>query len=132
MNTHYRLRVDCRDVLGLDKSIRFAGIIRDRQVVSFAKRPGIQAMLDCEYGNMAHHQASVRASMEEMFDEDLGRTNWMITSKEYVKMITVFFDDEMLIFSTDADSDHDRIIKSIQKLGAGGSEDGPGRREVVS
>jgi hypothetical protein len=51
-----------------------------------------------------------------MFNERLGKTNWMITSKEKVKLITLFLDDGLLILSTGPDSDHDEIIRKIKNL----------------
>jgi hypothetical protein len=55
--------------------------------------------------------------MEEMFDDTLGKTNWMITAKERVKLITLFLDDGgLLIFSIEVDADHDKIIRKIQSL----------------
>jgi hypothetical protein len=53
-----------------------------------------------------------------MFNEKLGKTNWMITSKEKVKLITLFLDDGLLILSTHPDADHDDIIAQIQSLNA--------------
>ena len=65
---------------------------------------------------MVHYQASVKASWDEMFNAKLGKTNWMITSKEKVKLITLFLDDGLLILSTSPDSDHDEIISKIKSL----------------
>ena len=67
-------------------------------------------------GNLAHYQASVKAGMEEMFDGQLGKTNWMITCKEFVKMITLFLDDGLLIMSMESEGNHDRLIQRIQGL----------------
>jgi hypothetical protein len=103
-------------ILSLDESIRFVGRIKDRKVISFLRRNNAEPLLDEELGNMAHYQASLKASMEEMFDGPLGKTNWMITSKEYVKLITIFLDDGLLILSTESDADHDNIIQKIQRL----------------
>lgn len=103
-------------ILLMDESIRFVGRIKDRKVVSFLRRGDAEPLLDEELGNMAHYQASLKASMEEMFDGPLGKTNWMITSKEYVKLITIFLDDGLLILSVENDADHDGIIQKIQKL----------------
>ncbi|MDH3361766.1 MAG: hypothetical protein OEL56_06895 [Nitrosopumilus sp.] len=66
--------------------------------------------------NLAHYQISVKASMEAVFDDSLGKTNWMITSKELVKLITLFLDDGLLILSIDSEGDHDIVIKKIQSL----------------
>jgi hypothetical protein len=106
----------CKHVLSLDDSIRFVGRIKDRKVIAFARHPEKKPLLDSELGNLAHYHASVKASMEEMFDGALGKTNWMITAKEKVKLITLFLDDGLLIFSIDVKADHDEIIKRIQNL----------------
>lgn len=106
----------CRRVLCIDDSIRFVGRIRERRVIAFARHPDKKPLLDTELGNLVHYQASVKASMEEMFDDALGKTNWMITAKEKVKLVTMFLDDGLLIFSLEVNADHDKIIKKIQSL----------------
>lgn len=106
----------CTQILNLDTDIRFVGRIKDRKLITFARRPTATPLLDEELSNMAHYQASVKASWDEMFDEKLGKTNWMITSKEKVKLITLFLDDGLLIFSTNPDSNHDEIIAKIKNL----------------
>ena len=103
-------------IIGLDNAIRFAGRIKDRKLISFARRSNTTPMLDEELSNMAHYQASIKAAWEDMFNESLGKTNWLITSKEKVKLITLFLDDGLLILSVNPKSDHDSIIKKIQKL----------------
>lgn len=85
-------------------------------MVAFARRESLTPLLDEELGNMAHYQASVKASLEEMFDSMLGPTNWMVTSKEKVKLITIFPDDGLLILSTQPEADHDHIIDEIKIL----------------
>jgi hypothetical protein len=103
-------------ILHLDDDIRFVGRIRNRKLVSFARRPTATPLLDEELSNMVHYQASVKASWDEMFNEKLGKTNWMITSKEKVKLVTLFLDDGLLIFSIEPDSNHDEIIRKIKNL----------------
>ena len=114
--SEYYTKEECRKVLDLDESIRFVGRIKDRQVVAFVRRKSSEPLIDEEMGNLAHYQASVKANMEEMFDGQLGKTNWMITCKESVKMITLFLDDGLLILSIDHDGNHDQVIQKIQRL----------------
>ena len=85
-------------------------------MISFARRPNIACLLDEELNNMVHYQASIKAAWEDMFNNALGKTNWMITSKEKVKLLTLFLDDGLLILSTEPNSNHDAIIKKIQNL----------------
>lgn len=103
-------------ILKLDNSIRFVGRIKDRKLVTFARNQSAAPLLDEELSNMVHYQASVKASWDEMFNEKLGKTNWMITSKERVKLITLFLDDGLLILSTEPESEHDVIIQKIKNL----------------
>ncbi|NIP62061.1 MAG: hypothetical protein GWN01_11820 [Nitrosopumilaceae archaeon] len=104
----------CRGILELDETIRFVGKVDSGKVVSFVRRAS--PLLDDELSNMAHYQASHKANMEEMFDGQLGQTDWMITSKEQVKLITLFLDDGLLILSTEPDCNHDQLINKIKKL----------------
>jgi hypothetical protein len=103
-------------ILNLDAGVRFVGRIKDRKLITFVRKPTAAPLLDEELSNMVHYQASVKASWDEMFNEKLGKTNWMITSKEKVKLITLFLDDGLLILSTNPDSNHDEIITKIKNL----------------
>lgn len=110
------IKVTCSKVLELDENIRFVGRIKDRKLLSFVRRRDSKPLLSDELANLSHYQISVKVNMERMFDEALGMTNWMITSKDKVKLITVFLDDGLLILSTEPEADHDNIIKEIQKM----------------
>ena len=105
-------------ILEIDKTIRFVGRIKDRKLLVFVRRQDSKPLLSDELSNLSHYQASVKASMDEIFDDTLGKTNWMITSRENVKLLTIFLDDGLLILSTEPASDHDKIIKKIQSLNA--------------
>ena len=110
------VKATCSKVLELDENIRFVGRIKDRKLLSFVRRNDSKLLLSDELANLTHYQISVRVNMERMFDETLGNTNWMITSKDKVKLITVFLDDGLLILSTEPKADHDTIIRGIQKM----------------
>ena len=105
-------------ILEIDKTIRFVGRIKDRKLLVFVRRQDSKPLLSDELSNLSHYQASVKASMDEIFDDTLGKTNWMITSRENVKLLTIYLDDGLLILSTEPSSDHDKIIKKIQSLNA--------------
>ncbi|MEM2160942.1 MAG: hypothetical protein QXN55_08320 [Candidatus Nitrosotenuis sp.] len=116
MSRQYNPLEVCNHVLKIDESIRFVGRIKDKKVIAFARNMSKSPLLDSELGNMAHYWASIKAGVEEMFDGPLGKTNWMITAKERVKLVTLFLDDGLLIFSLEVEADHDKIIKQIQSL----------------
>jgi len=96
--------------------MRFDGRIKNRNVMAFVRIKDFEPLIDEEMGNLAHCQASVKSNMEEIFDSQLGKTNWMITCKDLVKMITLFLDDGLLILSIDGTGNHDQVIQKIQKL----------------
>lgn len=103
-------------ILQIDKEIRFVGRIKGRKLLSFVRRANSKPLVDEELGNLSHYQVSVKASMESVFDEALGKTDWMITAREKVKLITIFLDDGLLILSTEPKADHDKIINGIKSL----------------
>jgi len=112
----HETKKDYKKILSLDESIRFVGRIKEKKITAFVRRDDSEPLLDDEMSDLAHYQISVNASMEEIFDDSLGKTNWMITSKELVKLITLFLDDGLLILSIDSEGDHDIVIKKIQSL----------------
>ncbi|MBI5859231.1 MAG: hypothetical protein HZB73_00500 [Nitrosarchaeum sp.] len=112
----YDSKGNYRKILDLDESIRFVGRIKNRKIISCVRREKSEPLFDEEMSNMAHYLASVKASMEEMFDEYLGKTKWTVTSKEFVKLITFFLDDGLLILSMDSEGDHNRVIQKIKSL----------------
>jgi len=106
----------CLQILNLDENVRFVGIVKCNKLVSFAKRKDWYEITN-EISSAVHHQASKEILQCEMSeDDDLGITNWMITSKEFVKMLTIFLEDSMLIISSEPNADHDSIINKIKTL----------------
>ena len=100
----------------LDESIRFVGKIMNRELVSYVRREKIAPLLDEEGANMAYYQVSIHSMMDEMFDKELGKTNFILTSRERVKLITILQDDGFLILSIDPLGDHVEIIEKINNM----------------
>lgn len=105
-----------KKILDLDEKVRFVGRIEERQGITFIRRNDSKPLLNEEMGNLTHYQASVKDEIEEIFDVQLGKTNWMITCKKFVKRITIFLDDGLLILSMESNGNHDQIIQKIQGL----------------
>ena len=98
----------------LDESIRFVGKIMNRELVSYVRREKIAPLLDEEGANMAYYQVSIHSMMDEMFDKELGKTNFILTSREKVNLITILQDDGFLILSVDPSGDYVKIIEKIK------------------
>ena len=106
----------CKKILALDSKIRFAGKIVDDKLVSTARKEGVIPLLDKDLAALAHHQVSVKAMMDKMFTEKLGKTDWIVESKGKVKLLTIFQRDGILILSTEPTSDPHVIIEKIKNL----------------
>ncbi len=106
----------CKKILALDPLIRFAGKIVNDKLLSSARKDGVIPLLDKDLASLAHHQVSVKAMMDKMFTDKLGKTDWIVESKGKVKLLTIFQQDGILILSTDPTSDHHAIIEKIKKL----------------
>jgi len=65
--------VKLTEILKLDDSVRFVGKIKNRKLHSFMRRENKTPLLDDELDIMVHYHASVKASMENMFDRLLAR-----------------------------------------------------------
>ncbi|MDE1769252.1 MAG: hypothetical protein KGI28_01690 [Thaumarchaeota archaeon] len=117
MTTSYETGGDyCKKILALDSKIRFAGKIVGEKLVSTARKDGVIPLLDKDLAALAHHQVSVKAMMDKMFTDKLGKTDWIVESKGKVKLLTVFQEDGILILSTEPTSDHHAIIEKIKNL----------------
>jgi len=51
--------------------------------------------------DLPHHQVSVKAAMDKMYTDKVGKTDWIVESKGKVKILTVFQEDGILIISTE-------------------------------
>ena len=106
----------CQKILAIDPLIRFAGKIMGDKLISSARKDGVIPLLDKDLAALAHHQVSVKAMMDKMFNEKLGKTDWIIESKGKVKLLTVFQEDGILIISTEPTADHHKIIERLKTL----------------
>ncbi len=106
----------CKRILDLDAQIRFAGKIVNDQLVSSARRDGVIPLLDKQLADLAHHQVVVKAMMDKMFVDKMGKTDWVVESKGKVKLLTIFQEDGILILSTEPASDHHLIIEKIKNM----------------
>lgn len=106
----------CMAILNLDDSIRFVSRIQNNKVSAIVTRKGWK-LIASELSDLAHYQASRKVERHEMEEDSVsGVTDWMITCKENVKLITVFPDDGMLVLSVDPVADHDDILARIMAL----------------
>ena len=104
----------CAKILRIDPSIRFVGILcKCGRLKAYDRKRGITPQLDVPETKLVHREALLKAKMNKVFDQKLGKTNWSVECRENVKWITVYVDKDLILLSTETSSNHDEIVQRI-------------------
>lgn len=104
----------CQDIIKMDKTIRFVGILcKCGRLKAYDRKKGITPQLTVPETKLVHREALLKAKMNKVFDVKLGKTNWSVESRHNVKWITVYHDKDLILVSTEILSNHDSIVQKI-------------------
>ena len=104
----------CEEILKIDTSIRFVGILcKCGRLKTYGRKKGMIPQLSVFETKLVHYEALLKAKMNHIFDEKLGKTNWSIESRDNVKWITVNLNRDLILLSTENSSNHDKIVQKI-------------------
>lgn len=104
----------CSKILNIDASIRFVGILcKCGRLKAYRRKNGIVPQLSVPETKLVHREALLKAKMNHVLDIKLGKTNWSIESRDSVKWITVNFNRDLILLSTESSSNHDKIVQKI-------------------
>jgi len=107
----------CKDILDLDKTIRFAMIVEDGKRKFGGYRYDVIGILDSEELEQSIWYAYQRMVGRFMTEHKLGKTRYAMAEYEKVKRVTVPLNAKtLLLVSMDPNSKHDKIIQNILKL----------------
>jgi len=107
----------CGKILNLDTSIRFAGILcKCGRLKAYRRKKGMIPHLNVLETKILHREALLKAKMNRVFDEHLGKTNWSVESRDHVKWINVYHGKDLILVSTTITSNHDKIVQKILSL----------------
>jgi Family of unknown function (DUF6659) len=112
----------CKDILGLDTKIRFAGVCDDTGEIRFGgPREGIKSLLTPEQTKISNLQALIRWELRDSLSHKIGREKYSMEEYEKIKRIIFTLDhDHLLLVTTEVDNEHIKVIDSILKqLGKG-------------
>jgi hypothetical protein len=112
----------CKDILGLDTKIRFAGVCDDTGEIRFGgPREGIKSLLTPEQTKISNLQALIRWELRDSLSHKIGREKYSMEEYEKIKRIIFTLDhDHLLLVTTEVDAEHMKVIDSILKqLGKG-------------
>lgn len=107
----------CKDILGLDTKVRFAGVCDDTGEIRFGgQREGIKNLLTPEETKLSNLQAMVRWELRDPLYHKIGREKYSMVEYEKIKRITFTLDsDHLLLVTTEVDTEHMKVIDSILK-----------------
>lgn len=110
----------CKDILGIDPKVRYAGICDETGEVKYGgMRDGKTSLLSNEESQKSNLQAVGRWGLRKSLTNKTGKGIYSLTEYEKLKRITIPMDDDvdhLLIVTTEVEADHNRIISDILKL----------------
>ena len=108
----------CRNIITMDKSIRFAGIANNLgTLITSAYREGLIPLMDIEETSRYAIQAVTRVSLREDFQSKLGKFEYSVGKyKNLIRAIRPFQSNDdcfYLLLSFDVDSNPTKIIEEL-------------------
>jgi len=107
----------CKDILDIDKKVRFAGVCDESGEIKFGgQREGIKNLLTAEETKKSNLQAMARWGLRNSLSPKVGKGKYAMAEYEKIKRVTFPLDpDHLLLVTTEVDADHMSIINGIIK-----------------
>ncbi len=91
----------CKDILGLESKIRFAGVCDDSgEIKNGGQREGVTNLLSPEETKRSNLQAIARWALRDSLSSKVGKGRYAMAEYEKIK-------------SAEVDADHNKIIRDI-------------------
>ena len=105
----------CKDILGLESKIRFAGVCDDSGAIKYGgQREGITNLLSPDETKRSNLQALARWALRNSLSPKVGKGRYAMAEYEKIKRITFPLEgDHLLLVTTEVDADHNKIISNI-------------------
>jgi hypothetical protein len=102
----------CKQILQLDKTIRFVGIAGiEGKLIAQEYREGVQSFLTKEESELSALQSIIRMGTRKVLEEKVGKTIYAFALYEKVKRASMPLDDSnILMVSFDIEANHEDII----------------------
>jgi hypothetical protein len=107
----------CKDILGLDPKIRFAGVCDETGEIRFGgQREGVKNLLTPDETKRSNLQAMARWGLRNSLSSKVGRGKYDMDEYEKIKRITFLLGlDHLLLVTTEVDAEHIKVIDMILK-----------------
>ena len=102
----------CKQILQLDKTIRFVGIASiEGKLIAQEYREGVQSFLTKEESELSALQSIIRMGTRKVLEEKVGKTIYAFALYEKVKRASMpLGDSNILMVSFDIEANHEDII----------------------
>lgn len=108
----------CKDILGLESKIRFAGVCDDSGEIKYGgQREGITNLLSPDETKRSNLQAIARWALRNSLSPKVGKGKYAMAEYEKIKRITFPLEgNHLLLVTTEVDADHNKIISNILSI----------------
>ncbi len=108
----------CSQIFEFDPKFRFVAVYDFwAECLAGGMRKDVDNLLPEKVTKNLINQALLRWKSRKTTEEWVGKAKYAMAEYEKVKRITFYFNEnELLLLSTEADADHELIIKNIKKL----------------
>ena len=105
----------CKDIIGLDAKIRFAGVCDDSGEIKFGgQREGVTNLLSKEETKRSNLQAIARWALRSSLAPKVGKGRYAMAEYQKIKRITFPLEEShLLLVTTEIDADHNKIIQDV-------------------
>jgi hypothetical protein len=105
----------CKDILGLESKIRFAGVCDDSGEIKYGgQRQGVTNLLSPEETKRSNLQAIARWALRDSLSSKVGKGRYAMAEYEKIKRMTFPLEENYLLLVTaEIDADHNKIIRDI-------------------
>jgi hypothetical protein len=114
-NTNMDFDKLCKDILGLDSKVRFAGVCDDSGGIKYGgQREGITNLLSPDETRRSNLQAMARWALRSSLSSKIGKGKYAMSEYQKIKRITFPLEqNHLLLVTTEVDADHNKIIKDV-------------------
>ena len=105
----------CKNILGLESEIRFAGVCDDSGAIKYGgQREGITNLLSPEETKRSNLQALARWALRSSLHLKVGKGKYAMSEYEKIKRITFPLEENhLLLVTTEVDADHNKIEETF-------------------
>jgi len=107
----------CNDFLKLDPKIRFVGVLNSKgAIIAHKIRDDSISLLSKDELNMVVYYTTDRWNRLQNLEHKLGKVKETITKYDNANTITLFFDKNLFLISTDPNSNNSKIASGLWKI----------------